>query len=96
MLDDYYLNLLSWGSNNILAVALQKSVYLWHADDSHIDQLVSLTEDADFVTSVQWSPTGTLAIGTNLSTVQVSLINCTYLYYFIKICFILYLCVNYY
>eukprot|EP00605_Chrysophyceae_sp_TOSAG23-4_P001327 GSChrysophyteH1.ASY1.ANO1.1444.1 assembled CDS len=31
LMDDYYLNLLSWGSNNVIAVALNQSVYLWHA-----------------------------------------------------------------
>jgi cell division cycle protein 20 (cofactor of APC complex) len=31
MLDDYYLNLLSWSSSNTLAVALSQCVYLWDA-----------------------------------------------------------------
>jgi cell division cycle protein 20 (cofactor of APC complex) len=31
MLDDYYLNLLSWSSTNVLAVALSQVVYLWDA-----------------------------------------------------------------
>ncbi|MBN9280718.1 MAG: hypothetical protein J0H37_00305 [Hyphomicrobium denitrificans] len=30
--DDYYLNVLDWGANNSLAVALAQSVYLWNAD----------------------------------------------------------------
>jgi cell division cycle protein 20 (cofactor of APC complex) len=72
LLDDYYLNLLSWGSPNILAVALQKSVYLWHAEDSRVEELLSLPEQANFVTSVQWSPKDhRIAVGTNLSTVQI-------------------------
>ena len=29
LLDDYYLNLLDWGKNNVLAVALGDSIYLW-------------------------------------------------------------------
>jgi len=53
LVDDYYLNLLSWGDNNTIAVALQKSVYLWHAADGSIDQLCTLAEDSDdYVTSV--------------------------------------------
>jgi len=31
MVDDYYLNLLSWSSSNVLAVALGQCVYLWDA-----------------------------------------------------------------
>ena len=29
LIDDYYLNLLSWGQQNIVAIALNRSVYLW-------------------------------------------------------------------
>ena len=31
IVDDYYLNLIDWGSNNILSVALADTVYLWNA-----------------------------------------------------------------
>ena len=27
--DDFYLNLVNWSSNNILAVGLSNSIYLW-------------------------------------------------------------------
>jgi len=71
LMDDYYLNLLSWGQNNVIAVALNQSVYLWHAADGHIDPLLALDGD-DYVTSVQWSGVGdnTLAVGTSANTVQ--------------------------
>ena len=71
LMDDYYLNLLSWGSNNVIAVALNQAVYLWHAADGHIDPLLTL-DGEDYVTSVQWSGTGdnTLAVGTSSNTVQ--------------------------
>ena len=29
--NDYYLNLLDWGSNNILSIGLEDTVYLWNA-----------------------------------------------------------------
>lgn len=32
LVDDYYLNLISWSKDNILAVALGQCVYLWNAD----------------------------------------------------------------
>lgn len=31
ILDDYYLNLLDWGDNNLLAVCLNQCLYLWNA-----------------------------------------------------------------
>ena len=39
-IDDYYLNLLDWSSDNILAVALERSVYLWNASTGGIDNLM--------------------------------------------------------
>jgi len=29
--DDYYLNLMDWGDNGILSVALNQSLYLWNS-----------------------------------------------------------------
>jgi len=77
LMDDYYLNLLSWGSNNVIAVALNQSVYLWHASDGHIDNLLTLGDD-EYVTSVQWNGIGaggsggdnTLAVGTSGNVVE--------------------------
>lgn len=31
IIDDYYLNLMDWSGNNILAAALGAHVYLWNA-----------------------------------------------------------------
>lgn len=42
--DDYYLNLLDWSPNNVLAVALGNSVYLWSACTSKVPlQLLHLS-----------------------------------------------------
>ena len=41
LLDDYYLNLLSWGSSNVVAVALGQSVFLWNAGTGGIQQLMT-------------------------------------------------------
>jgi len=73
LMDDYYLNLLSWGRNNVIAVALHASVYLWHASDGRIVNLpLSLPAD-QYVTSVQWSKEkdGYLAVGTSGAKVEV-------------------------
>ena len=68
LLDDYYLNLIGWSSQNLLAIALGPTVYLWNAASSSVDELMSLDDD---VTSVGWSADGSyLAVGTNDAEVQ--------------------------
>ncbi|CAM9492048.1 unnamed protein product [Hapterophycus canaliculatus] len=65
LLDDYYLNLLSWGSTDVLAVALGQCVYLWNAKSGDITELCSLEGEQDYVSSVSWTASGThLAVGT--------------------------------
>lgn len=77
--NDYYLNLLHWGSKNILAIALGTRVFLWNDSSGENYQLVELDDiDADeqqqpnlHVSSVQWSKDARLlAVGTSLNTVQ--------------------------
>jgi cell division cycle protein 20 (cofactor of APC complex) len=54
LVDDYYLNLLSWSRGNVLSVALGQSVYLWNAVTGAIDHLLTLDGRDDYVTSVSW------------------------------------------
>ena len=54
--DDYYLNLMDWSSNNLMAVGLNREVYLWHAINGSISELLSLdSESSDYITSTAWS-----------------------------------------
>ncbi|GLH08895.1 Protein cortex [Gryllus bimaculatus] len=70
LMDDYYLNLVDWNSNNILAVALSEKVYLWYADTGEVKQLLSLEGNA-YVCSLAWTPDGVyLAVGTSTTVVQ--------------------------
>ncbi|KAI0557837.1 Anaphase-promoting complex subunit 4 WD40 [Gracilaria domingensis] len=69
--DDFYLNLVDWGSQNVLAVGLQNCVYLWSACTSKVTTLCDL-QFAGPVCSVAWNQQGThLAIGTRSGFVQV-------------------------
>lgn len=74
LVDDYYLNLVSWSESNVLAVALGQCVYLWEADTGNIKHLLTLKEDTDFVTSVSWvrdkGNSHFIAVGTNHNIVQ--------------------------
>ncbi|GKY98216.1 hypothetical protein MPSEU_000779300 [Mayamaea pseudoterrestris] len=71
IVDDYYLNLISWGKDNVLAVALAQSVYLWNAGNGDISNLVTLENEnnQDYVTSVSWCTmqghTKYIGVGTN-------------------------------
>jgi cell division cycle 20-like protein 1 (cofactor of APC complex) len=69
--DDFYLNLVDWGSQNMLAVGLGNTVYLWMASTSQVTKLVDLSNTEDSVTSVAWSEGGRhLAVGTTKGEVQ--------------------------
>lgn len=73
MLDDYYLNLLSWSNQNVMAVALSQCVYLWNAATGDIKELMNVDSDPnDYISSVSWIQEGGshLAIGTANSSVQ--------------------------
>lgn len=71
ILDDYYLNLLDWGSRNVLSIALGDTVYLWDASDGTTSELVIIDEESGPVTSVKWAPDGRhIAVGLNNSEVQ--------------------------
>ena len=50
--DDYYLNLLDWGSQNFLSVGLSSCVYLWNAATAKVSKLCDLQDQN--VTSVSW------------------------------------------
>lgn len=41
LIDDYYLSLISWSRENVLAVALARSVYIWNAVSGEICKLHS-------------------------------------------------------
>ena len=70
MLDDYYLNLLDWGKNNVLSIALGSSIYLWNASDGSIQELMTTPGDTH-VTSLNWMQEGNyLAVGTSDHKVQ--------------------------
>lgn len=67
------MNLLSWGANNYLAVALSKTLYLWNAATGDIKELMNVESDADnYISSVSFIPNSGnhIAIGTAQNTVQ--------------------------
>lgn len=64
--DDFYLNLVDWSAQNVLAVGLGSCVYLWSACTSQVTRLCDLSSDTNTVTSVSWNERGNLvAVGTH-------------------------------
>ncbi|EPS62389.1 cell division control 20, partial [Genlisea aurea] len=71
ILHDYYLNVLDWGSSNLLSISLGSTVYLWNASDGSTSELVTVDEECGPVTSLRWAPDGrNIAVGLNNSEVQ--------------------------
>ncbi|KAG9238165.1 WD40-repeat-containing domain protein [Amylocarpus encephaloides] len=68
--DDFYLNLVDWGSSNILGVGLGSCVYMWNSQSGRVNKLCELQDDT--VTSVSWIQRGShIAIGTGKGLVQI-------------------------
>lgn len=69
--NDYYLNVMDWGRTNILAVALDKILYLWNADSRKISLLSEANSDDDYPASVAWSEDAkTIAAGYRSSVIE--------------------------
>ncbi|KAH8376183.1 hypothetical protein KR200_011297 [Drosophila serrata] len=69
-INDYYLNLMDWSGDNIVAVALGSCVYLWNAATGNIEQLTEF-EEGDYAGSLSWIPEGQiLAIGNSTGAVE--------------------------
>lgn len=70
MVDDFYLNLLSWSCENVLAVALAENTYIWRADTGAVTQ-VGEAPEGSYVSSVDFSQDGAyLGIGIGSGEVE--------------------------
>lgn len=70
MVDDFYLNLLSWSCQNAVAVALEAATYIWKADTGTVIQLGEAPEGS-YVSSVDFSNDGAfLGVGHGTGEVE--------------------------
>ncbi|TPX59083.1 hypothetical protein PhCBS80983_g02711 [Powellomyces hirtus] len=61
--NDYYIDVLDWSFNNLLAVGLGNKVYLWDEKTAGIHELWAVDEP-DYITSCKFSPDGLrIAVG---------------------------------
>lgn len=69
--NDYYLQLIDWSSENILAVALSNEVYLWNSETGVITNLLTL-EEPEYVSSLSWAAGGkNIAVGISDGKTQI-------------------------
>ncbi|XP_029433132.1 cell division cycle protein 20 homolog B [Rhinatrema bivittatum] len=69
--NDYYLNILDWSSENLVAIALDSTVQIWDGEKHTVTESINLTTGLKYVSSVSWIKEGTcLAIGTSDGEVQ--------------------------
>lgn len=71
LVDDYYLNLLDWSSQNQVAIGLERNVYVWSAESGTVSQLLEAPADT-YVSSVKWSGDGAY-VGVGLGTGEVQI-----------------------
>lgn len=71
MVDDFYLNLLSWSCQNVLAVALAENTYIWRADTGVVTQ-VGEAPEGTYISSVDFSNDGAY-LGVGIGTGEVEL-----------------------
>jgi cell division cycle protein 20 (cofactor of APC complex) len=68
--NDFYLSIMDWGRNNILAVALGSELYLWKSENGKVQRLLQVGAH-DYPSSVSWSEDAkTLAVGYMHSNLQ--------------------------
>ena len=71
LVDDYYLNLLDWSSQNQVAIGLERNVYVWSAEAGTVSCLLETSPDT-YVSSVKWSGDGAY-VGVGLGTGEVQI-----------------------
>ncbi|XP_030047795.1 cell division cycle protein 20 homolog B [Microcaecilia unicolor] len=69
--DDYYLNILDWSSENLVAIALDSTVQILDGEKHTVIEIIHFNTSSKYISSVAWIKEGRcLAIGTSDGEVQ--------------------------
>ncbi|XP_032865082.1 cell division cycle protein 20 homolog B [Tyto alba] len=69
--NDYYLNILDWSLENLIAVAVGPAVHIWNGGTLQAIESIDLNSSSKYISSLAWIKEGTcLAIGTSDGEVQ--------------------------
>ena len=73
LINDYYLNLIDWGLNNLLAVCLGDGAFVWNPVTQEGNQFFESDNTLMFPTSIAWAPkdNNMIAIGFSDSKVHI-------------------------
>ncbi|XP_053144779.1 cell division cycle protein 20 homolog B isoform X3 [Hemicordylus capensis] len=69
--NDYYLNVLDWSHENLLALALGSAVHIWNGETNQTIESIDLCSTSKYIASVAWMRGhGCLAFGTSDGEIQ--------------------------
>ncbi|KAM6363008.1 cell division cycle protein 20 homolog B [Pluvialis apricaria] len=69
--DDYYLNILDWSLESLIAIAVGPAAHIWNGETLQAIASIDLNSSSKYISSVAWIKEGTcLAIGTSDGEVQ--------------------------
>ncbi|XP_043920358.1 cell division cycle protein 20 homolog B [Protopterus annectens] len=69
--DDYYLNILDWNYQNLLAIGLGSTAAVWNANSHMLAASIDMNSDSKFVSAVAWiKDRNCLSIGTRDGEIQ--------------------------
>lgn len=70
IVDDFYLNLVSWSLTNLIVIGLEDAVYVWNASTGSVGLLCETP--GKLVTSLRWSDDGSyISIGKDDGTIEI-------------------------
>ncbi|GMF11414.1 unnamed protein product [Phytophthora lilii] len=77
--NDFYLNVMDWGGNDIIAIGINQLVYLFITTTGKTQKITACTDQGSYVTSVAWIESKTmyrrnthqLAVGTSQAELQI-------------------------
>ncbi|NXY72410.1 CD20B protein, partial [Glareola pratincola] len=69
--NDYYLNILDWSLENLIAIAVGPAAHIWSGETLQAIESIDLNSSSKYISSLAWIKEGTcLAIGTSDGEVQ--------------------------
>ncbi|NXT22969.1 CD20B protein, partial [Syrrhaptes paradoxus] len=69
--NDYYLNILDWSLENLIAIAVGSAAHIWNGGTLQAIESIDLKSSSKYISSLAWIKEGTcLAIGTSDGEVQ--------------------------
>lgn len=82
--DDFYLNVLDWSKQNLIAVGLENTLYTWSPITNQTTKIIELGNDVSLISSVSFNNSNYLSMGESNGTVRIFDIETSKQVYYIK------------